>query len=443
MATAGVDGLIVLDGGDALLFLRTAIDEARARIWVQQFVIDVRPKADRSGMMRHILHALARAAGRGVDVRVLVPAVMAPSGDPHDMNLPAVRFLAARGVAVRRYEGSTVRPHHHAKVTIIDDDLLTVSNSNWTTRAFRENTEQGVAIRSVSVAGSAAGRFDWLWSNRAAPPIAEYDPFIVRFLRDRRPSYWPARRAPLDPFHTYPGFERRGHHLYGTLVGHLRCGCSVRSLHGQRYARAVEAMIRSAKSRVLVAMSAMRASTDRQLRALPEALEAAADRGIDVRVLFQVRDWPRADLTADLSTLRNSRVRLRSWPMDSRMHLRSVIVDDGDVVVGSVGWTPQSIYLSEELSVHISDRRTAMAFSARFEDWWSVASRRAPWQQVTVRRPASTPSREAPPASPAVATSPWSACICPCDVCVPDDSRAAASLSRPCKPGAETRKASP
>jgi len=42
---------------------------------------------------------------------------------------------------------------------------------------------------------------------------------------------------------------------------------------------------------------------DRRLRALPDELKAAARRGVDVRVLYQARDWPNTDLMADLGTL--------------------------------------------------------------------------------------------------------------------------------------------
>ncbi len=419
--TCNADGILVLDGGDAILLLRAAIEKACSRIWVQQFVVDVRPGADRSGMMRYMLHALAEAARRGVDVRVLLPVVTSPSGDPYDLNLPAVRFLARRGVAVRRYRGSRQRPHQHAKVVIVDDDFVSVGNFNWTTRAFRENTEQGLAIRSSSITSDAAARFDRLWRDRACAASDEFDPFLLRFLRDRGDPYWPRHRARLDPYRTYPRFERRGRDLYGKLVSHVRSGCTVRALHGQRYAREVEAMIRAANARVQVAMSAMRASTDRRLRALPESLEAATRRGVDVRVLYQVRDWPTTDLTADVEYLRRNGVLLRPWPVASRMHLRSVIVDDRRVVVGSVGWTPQSIYLSEELSMDVSDRRTAMAFAARFDAWWALASKPVRAQRpVAIERPPSSRSSGGPVAAPS-----WSTCDCPCSACVPDASEQA------------------
>ena len=409
-AGANMDGLVIRDDADAILFLRTAIEAAHTRIWVQQFVVDVRPSADRSGMIRYLLHALTEAVHRGVDVRVLLPVVMPPVGEPYDLNLPAVRFLAARGVSVRRYHGSKERPRHHAKVAIIDDDLLAIGNFNWTTRAFDGNAEQGVAIRSVSATRSAATKFEWLWSHRSAKPVAEYDPFMVRFLRTRRPSYWTDHLDYMDPYHRYPRFEERGRWLHEKLLGHVRSAFPVGELHGQRYVREMEALISNARRRVLVAMSALRATTDKKLQTLPTSLAAAARRGVDVRILYQVRDWPSTDLTADIGVLRKSGVRTRAWPHDSRMHIRSMVVDDQHVVIGSVGWTPHSIYVSEELSAHIFDRSTAMAFAARFDNWWNAGPR--------ARSSRSHAARLTARASVAVAT--WSTCVCQCDACTPN-----------------------
>ena len=90
--------------------------------------------------------------------------------------------------------------------------------------------------------------------------------------------------------------------------------------------------------------------------------------------LYDVRDGPDTDWTADLTGLRARSVPTASWRMQgSPMHLRSVLVDDEHAVVGSVGWTPQSVFLTEELSLHVRSERVAGRLTDGFESWWTAA----------------------------------------------------------------------
>lgn len=148
---------------DYLPFVRAAVQSARERVLVLQFVMDPRPEVDDDGAVRYLLHALAEAAHRGADVRVLLSELIVARPFPIDLNEPPARFLRNRGVAVRR-QPARLKTQMHAKAMVVDDDIVIAGGHNWTPGAFALNTEASLAVRSEECATQVAGRFDTLWA---------------------------------------------------------------------------------------------------------------------------------------------------------------------------------------------------------------------------------------------------------------------------------------
>lgn len=155
--------------GHYLPFLRASFGAATRSILVQQFVIDPRPDEDERGEVRYLLHALAEAAHRGLDVRVLLAEVLVERPLPIDLNEPAARFLCARGVSVRRVPERT-GIQLHAKSILIDGELVISGSHNWTPGAFQGNTESSVAIMSVDACLLLTQRFEALWAGAEEYP---------------------------------------------------------------------------------------------------------------------------------------------------------------------------------------------------------------------------------------------------------------------------------
>lgn len=144
-------------------FVRTCLSCARQRVLVQQFLVDPRPEEDRRGEVRYLLHALAAAAHRGLDVRVLLAQILVERPLPIDLNEPSARFLTKRGVHVRRYpEASGVQMH--AKVVVVDSRVVIAGSHNWTPSAFRINSESSIVLKSEECAAYVSGHFATLWS---------------------------------------------------------------------------------------------------------------------------------------------------------------------------------------------------------------------------------------------------------------------------------------
>jgi phosphatidylserine/phosphatidylglycerophosphate/cardiolipin synthase-like enzyme len=144
-------------------FVRACISRARQRILAQQFVVDARPEEDELGEVRYLLHGLAEAAHRGVDVRVLLAEVLVERPLAVDINEPPARFLIKRGVQVRRYPAA-LGVQMHAKALVVDDAMVITGGHNWTPSAFRINAESSLVLRSEACAAYVSERFESLWS---------------------------------------------------------------------------------------------------------------------------------------------------------------------------------------------------------------------------------------------------------------------------------------
>lgn len=145
-----------------IAFVRACLNSARKSVLVQQFVVDPRPEEDLGGEVRYLLHALAEAAHRGVDVRVLLAQVLVERPLPIDINEPAARFLLKRGVEVRRCP-EALGTQMHAKVLLVDHKIVVTGSHNWTPSAFRINSESSIVLNSEECAAYVEARFAGLW----------------------------------------------------------------------------------------------------------------------------------------------------------------------------------------------------------------------------------------------------------------------------------------
>ena len=124
-----------------------------------------------------IRRALARAAGRGVDVRVLLPG---------ESDVPAVSYasrrmygwLMDRGIHMHEWRGNVL----HAKTAVIDGQWCTVGTYNLDYRSWRFNLEVTVSIEDAAVGNAMKERF--FQDLESAPPV---DRRVYRFrpLSDR------------------------------------------------------------------------------------------------------------------------------------------------------------------------------------------------------------------------------------------------------------------
>lgn len=148
-APAAVDGepalLTSLPADEIGRAVLAVVEGARHSIEVEMFVL-----TDAA-----TIRALQAAARRGVTVQALF--------DPgQDLNQAAIALLRPAGVRCRFYRSSGEKLH--AKVAVIDGDLLVMGSANWTASGFRHNHELDAVLTNARIAAAAAARMDDDWS---------------------------------------------------------------------------------------------------------------------------------------------------------------------------------------------------------------------------------------------------------------------------------------
>ncbi len=154
-----------------------AIDRAASRVWITNayFVPD-----------RSFRRALATAARRGVDVRVMLPA---RSNHPLTDTLAHGIFsdLLGAGVRVFLYRDFMV----HAKTAVIDDAWVTVGTANLDRWSMLGNYEINVEVRSPRLARQVAEMYEFDIDNCDELHLEGWD---------RRPLAWKASERLLATF---------------------------------------------------------------------------------------------------------------------------------------------------------------------------------------------------------------------------------------------------
>jgi cardiolipin synthase len=143
-ATSATETVVCLPSGPAdpfetcTLFFLDTINNAKRRLWIATpyFVPD-----------EQIMSALELAALRGVDVRILVPAL----NDNTFVRLCMYSFLPKcerAGIKVFRYDKCFM----HQKVLVADDDISAIGTANFDNRSFRLNFEITMIVQDEAFA---------------------------------------------------------------------------------------------------------------------------------------------------------------------------------------------------------------------------------------------------------------------------------------------------
>lgn len=134
-------------GSEAPKLVAAAIGEARSTVRVMTYQLS-------SG---RVINALRAAAGRGVDVAVIVDGATCES----KRLAPVLVVLAKAGVEVACDDRERI---HHNKVVIVDGSTVVTGSFNFSAAAVR-NAENVVVVRGAT---ALAARFLEVWSQHRA-----------------------------------------------------------------------------------------------------------------------------------------------------------------------------------------------------------------------------------------------------------------------------------
>ncbi|MDF1813364.1 MAG: cardiolipin synthase [Verrucomicrobiales bacterium] len=147
-----------LEGGT--LFFLNAICLAKKRIWIASpyFVPD-----------HCIVSALQLASLRGVDVRVMIPAIP-DKWTPYLATFSFLHEMEAAGVKMLRYTEGFL----HQKVLLVDDKLASVGTANLDNRSMRLNFEVNIVVMNAEFCNDVDQMFLEDFANCKEATMSEY-----------------------------------------------------------------------------------------------------------------------------------------------------------------------------------------------------------------------------------------------------------------------------
>ena len=129
----------------------TAIQNAKQSIFVVMYHAPLDP-ANKTSPVTRLVDALIEAKTRGVAVRVIldqeIKSERSQKGAPMK-NLRAYHYLKENGVPV---SFDSLGKRTHAKLLVIDEEIVIVGSTNWSREALDQNYEANVWVRSPGTA---------------------------------------------------------------------------------------------------------------------------------------------------------------------------------------------------------------------------------------------------------------------------------------------------
>lgn len=324
----------LLRNGDAFFpRLLDHIERARTRIWIASYIFSG------TGIGGEIADALARAAARGVDVRVIIDGV----GTLYTFGRLARRLKGTRVKYVEFLPPRLLPPslnfnlRNHRKIAAVDSAVAFYGGLNIDDRHFVD-------------APRIANPHEDLHFMMRGPAVSMAEQLFAR-------DWYTAAREELQT---------------GPIAN--RCGNVA--------VRMIEDGPDESMDRLSMTLLGLVSGARRQIRImtpyfLPHreligALQAAAVRGVNVQILLPERSNLRY---VDWAT-RHQLWELLKWGLHVRMkpapfaHSKLMTIDDDYLMGGSANLDPRSLRLNFEVGVEMFDRELALQAQAYFDEFW-------------------------------------------------------------------------
>ena len=332
---------LLRDGPHTFGTMLELIDGARESIALEGYIF----RSDDVG--QRFASALTAAAGRGVNVRLLVDWV-GRMGTPRSF----FKQMRARRVDVCIFNPPSIRrrwlglvPRDHRKLLVVDGEsgvtggigigdewrtgVLTRRRSPWRDTAVRID---GPAVHDMTNA------FDHMWQR--------------------------GHRGERRGAHRYMTRRSRGAHLDPSTDAPALVGIIEGEPGRFRVARALQMQAVSAERSIWIASAYFVPSYSEV-----EALNGAARDGVNVRVLVPSRydhPWIRLLTRRFYRRLLMNGVRIWEW-MGEMMHAKTTVTDGRWIRVGSTDFNPLGVAINFELDAVIEDPKTGAEAEAMFE----------------------------------------------------------------------------
>jgi len=317
MSDTGFDEPQAAFNRDFFALAKSIIDASTSRVHVIEYVLY------NSGSSGTLIRAIADAADRGVEVKVLADE----AGDSSTQE--ALNFLDGRGV-ITKLDSPNVTTHNKL---IIADDKTIVGSTNFTTNAISYNNEASVLISDPRVTAYYESFFQALWLNSEQDPV-------------------------LSKADTYPVTPIKNRELVGYLESCLLgAGKQVRLV---LYAACYSAGYSDEES-----------DYNRLLTRIIEAQE----RGVDVKVILDHSDWIVSNQINNdaVAYLLAAGVDVSFAPSSVVTHAKALRCDD-TVLITDENWCYSGLHEYNGTSAQITTQNMVDAYDAWFLNIWNQST---------------------------------------------------------------------
>ena len=336
VADNGVD--VLYDGEQAYPPMLEAIEKARRFVYLNTYIFET----NRTG--KRFIAALARAAARGVDVRVLIDGVGEYYAWP---GWRAVRLLHKQGVKAARFLPPRLIPpslqinlRNHRKILVTDAGVAFTGGMNIGDRHLVE-TGNGVADMHFRFAGPVVRQIEAVF-------LSDWAFATGRQTGVSRGEIAPAGNAACRSIENGPTRDT------------------------ERLTTLIQTAIASARRSVLIMTPYFLPGP-----ALVGALQSAALRGLEVKIVLPAKNnlpfvhWASRHALGELM-MRGVQIYYRPPPF---AHTKLLVLDEDYALVGSPNLDPRSLRLNFELAVEIFDPTGVGGLATHIRD--TIAQSRA------------------------------------------------------------------
>lgn len=337
-AASSVTVTPLLDTPDNMAYydvLLSSIKDADDTIQVLMATADRYPDYP-NGPQNVIYRQLSNAVDRGVTVNVLLDS-SDWSTEITSTNTKTAAYLRNLGVKVKFDDPGVTT---HAKMAVFDEDEVILGSSNWNYPTYKDTYQTGLLVESIQVGRYFSRFFTSLWNDEPFNRIE-----ITKIPRNKS----------VLPLVSY-GDSRT-------------------------YFKTAEKVIDRADQSidlVLFKLATYQGFSNSSSNQLLNALVAARNRGVDLRIILDVNTWSDSTNETNRETalwlLGKGVEAVRFDSMEHTTHAKALIVDGEDTLIGSTNWAYYSLSKNTEVDILIHDSpAVGNDFREYFETLWGRA----------------------------------------------------------------------
>ncbi|MBI4675964.1 MAG: hypothetical protein HY748_00075 [Elusimicrobia bacterium] len=289
--------------------------------------------------LTEVAEALVRARDRGVAVRVVMNQNHV---FPQRTRSKEVQFLMDKGIDMRTARGNRSYGVQHNKICVFDGKLLKTGSFNWTFSANNYNYENAIFTTEPGYVAGFSDYWRWMWD------------------RSRPVTSGPVGEFPENHFTGAPPCKATV-----SFNGVALPACAF-SPQGQTEAHLIRA-IQASRDAINVASYSFYSQN------LADALVAARDRGLKVRVLVDKEMGKKSQITRFFLD-KGIAVRWLSGRGKGSMHHKYAVFDGKLLETGSHNWTNNAELNDFENALLTAKASTVGAYTRKFEELYGRAA---------------------------------------------------------------------